>query len=240
MNFSIIIEARLGSSRLPKKIIYKIKKYTFLEYLLKKLKKIKYIDEIIVATTKKNEDTKIVNIAKKNKVKFFRGSEKNVLKRVIDTGKKFNCENIIRITSDCPLVDNSIIEKLLFKFKKDKYDYISNIIYRSYPDGMDVEVFSLKALIKSRKYSNSKKSKEWITWNIRNNLKDFKTYNLKAKRNLFWPELGLTLDQIEDYKLLKKIISYFNEKLDISCFEIIKLLKKKNWTNINKNVKRNN
>ena len=240
MKFSIIVEARLGSNRLPNKILYRINKHVFLEYLIKRLKFSKEANEIINSTTNLQSDNEIVKVAKKNKIKYYRGSENNVLKRVIDTGKRFNCKKIVRITSDCPVIDVSIIDHLIKIFKNNNCDYMSNANIRSYPDGMDVEIFSLKTLIKSRKYAKTKKALEWPTWSIRKNPKIFNLINIIAPKELYWPELGLTLDEYADYKFLKKIILYFKEKYNFSCLEIINLLKKKrNWLKINSNVKRN-
>ena len=217
MNVSLIIEARLGSKRLPDKIIYRIRKYLFLEYLIKRLKLCKNINEIIIATTNLPQDNKIVQIAKKHNVKFFRGSEQNVLKRVIDTAKYFKCKTIARVTSDCPIIDVNIIDQAVQMFKLNECDYLSNALIRSYPDGMDIEIFKLKTLIKSSKFAKSKKSKEWITWSIRKNPKIFKHINLIAPPELYWPELCLTLDEFDDYILLKKIILYYKERLNFNC-----------------------
>jgi spore coat polysaccharide biosynthesis protein SpsF len=239
MKVSIIIEARLGSKRLPNKIIYRIKKYLFLEYLIKRLKQSKTINEIIIATTNLPQDNKIVQIAKKNKIKFYRGSENNVLKRVIDTAKYFKCKTIARVTSDCPIIDVGIIDQAVQIFKFNECDYLSNSWIRGYPDGMDIEIFELKTLIKSYKLAKTKRSREWITWSIRKNPKIFSHINLIPPQELYWPELCLTLDEYDDYLLLKKIILHFKERLDFNCHDVIELLKdKKEWQKINKNVVR--
>jgi len=240
MNFSIIVEARLASTRLPNKILYKINKFSFLEYLIKRLKLTKSVKEIIIATTNNEKNDEIINIAKRSKIKWFKGSEKNVLERVIKTGKHFKCKNIVRITSDCPIIDPEIIDLAIESYKNNSCDYLSNTIIRSYPDGMDVEVFSLKALIKSSKFAKTTRDKEWTTWSIKKNPNKFKIINLVAPNNKKWPDLGLTLDQYEDYLFLKKIILSFKERFDFNCISIINLLKKnKSWLKINKNVKRN-
>jgi len=240
MKFSIIVEARLGSKRLPGKILYKIKKHVFLEYLINRLKLSSKAKEIIVATTNLKSDYEIVRIAKKNKVKYYRGSEDNVLQRLLDTGKKFNCDGIVRITSDCPIIDVSLIDQAIETFKNNKCDYLSNANIRSFPDGMDIEIFTLKTLKKSSIYANSKKSREWPTSSIRKKPNIFKHLNILAPPELHWPKLGLTLDVYQDYKLLKKIIIYFNERYDFSCLDVVRLLKrKKNLLKLNKNVKRN-
>ena len=122
MKFAIIIEARKNSTRLPNKILFKIDKLSFLEFLIKRLKRTKLVKRIIIATTKKNNKD-IVNIAKKNKALWFCGSEKNVLKRVLDASKFFNVEYIVRITSDCPLVDPQFIDQAVDIFKKNMIMY---------------------------------------------------------------------------------------------------------------------
>lgn len=240
MKFSLIVEARTGSRRLPNKILLKIKKKNFLEYLLIRLSKIKKIDNFIVATSTNKKDRKIIQIAKKNNFKYFAGSEKNVLKRVIMASRKFSCENIIRITSDCPLIDVRIIQKAMKLFENTNCDYLSNTIKRSYPDGMDVEIFKFSSLVKASKYANSTTYKEWTTWSLIQNPKIFNIKQFLSEKKFFNPKLGLTLDYFEDYIFLKKIILFFGENKIIRCDEILKLLKnKKSWLKINNKVKRN-
>jgi len=240
VSYSIIVEARLNSSRLPNKILMKIKKFSFLEYLIRRLKLVKNAKEIIIATTDNEKNDEIIDIAKRNKVKFFKGSEKNVISRVIKTAQNFKCKNIVRITSDCPIIDTEIIDLAIESFSLNKCDFLSNTILRSYPDGMDVEVFSLKNLKKSYKYAKNSRFKEWTTWSIRKNPNKFKIINLIAPNKYKWPELGLTLDEYPDSVFLRKIILYFNEKMTFSCTDVINLVKKKkNWLKINKHVKRN-
>ena len=238
MKFSIIIEARLSSTRFPGKILYKIRKYSFLEYLIKRLKLLKSISEIIIAMPDDEQNKDIVLIAKKNRIKYFKGSHHNVIKRIIDTAKKFKCKNIVRITSDCPLIDLDIIKNGIELFRQNNCDILTNGKIRSFPDGMDVEIFKLESLIKSYKYAKSKKEKEWPTWAMKNNNK-FKVINFISPPTLYWPELGLTLDEYKDFLFLKKIITHYNERLEISCSEILKYLRKnKKLLNINKSIKR--
>ena len=240
MKFSIIVEARLSSSRLKNKILMKIKKYTFLEFLIRRLKLVESKNEIIIATTDNEKNDEIINIAKKLNVKYFRGSQENVIKRVLDASKKYKCNYIVRITSDCPVIDPKIIDLVIENFKNNNCDYLSNSNIRSYPDGMDVEVFKYETLLKSYKYAKTNKDKEFTTLSIRKNSKYFKIINLIAPKELYWPSLGLTLDEFDDYKFLRKIILSFKEKTSFTCMDILNLLKKnKKWLYINKNVKRN-
>ena len=108
--FDVIIQARIGSSRMPGKVIKYYKNYNILNILIERIKKIKQIGKIIVATTKLKSDQKIVNFCKNNKILFFKGSEKDVLERYYETAKKFKLKNIIRLASDCPLIDPDMLE----------------------------------------------------------------------------------------------------------------------------------
>lgn len=242
LKISAIIEARTGSSRLPGKVVLNAGKKNFLEHLIERLKKLKSIDNIIIATTTNPSDYKIVKIAKKENIKFYRGSEKNVLQRVIDAGKKFKSDIIVRITSDCPIIDINIVDQVISIFLSNNCDYVSNSFIRSYPDGMDVEVFSLKTLMKSKKYlKRDVNCEEYITLAIRRNPKIFSHLNVIAPLNLYYPKLALTLDEKEDYIFLKKIINFFEKKNNkfFTCLDVINLLKNnKKWLLINKKIKR--
>ena len=239
---SVIIEARLNSKRLPSKVLYKVQNMILIEYMIERLKQVNEVDDIIIATTTNPKDNKLVNLLKKKNILYFRGSENNVLKRVVDTAKKFNSKIIISLTGDCPLIDPTIIQKMLSIFKKNKYDLVSNSLLRSYPDGMDVNIFSIKSIIKCLNISKTKDEKEHTTLLFKKNRKLFKIKDVVASKKLFWPNLGLTLDEYKDYKLIKKICNFFyRKKQNYSCEDIVKLLKnkKKKWLKINKNIKRN-
>ena len=115
-NVTVIIQARFSSTRFPGKILNKIKKKTILEIQIDRLKKSKNISDIIIACTKNPKDKNIIKLCKKKKIKFYIGSEENVLERYYKAAKKYNAKNILRITSDCPLIDPKIIDDLIHKF----------------------------------------------------------------------------------------------------------------------------
>jgi spore coat polysaccharide biosynthesis protein SpsF len=239
--FSAIIEARMSSSRLPGKILYKANNKPFLWHLIRRLKKVKQINQIILATTKNPIDNILVKEAKKNKIKFYRGEEENVKKRVLDAAKKFNVKNIVGITSDCPIIDINLISQVIDTFKHNNVEFVSNCDFRSYPDGMDVAVYKIQALQKSYKLTKSKYYREHVTLFMKHNKNIFKQINIVAPSNIFLPNLGLTLDEYKDSILLKKIIEYFYKRKNFyfSCDEVIKLLQiKKNWSKINSAVSR--
>ena len=239
--FSAIIDARMNSSRLPGKILYKANNKPFLWHLIRRLKKVKQINQIILATTKNPIDNILVKEAKKNKIKFYRGEEENVKKRVLDAAKKFNVKNIVGITSDCPIIDINLISQVIDTFKINNVEFVSNCDFRSYPDGMDVAVYKIQALQKSYKLTKSKYYREHVTLFMKHNKKIFKQINIVAPSNIFLPNLGLTLDEYKDYILLKKVIEYFFKRKNFyfTCDEVVKLLKiKKNWSRINSAVSR--
>jgi len=239
MKIVATIEARMTSSRLPGKVIMKVKKKTLLEFLIERLKKIKEIDDIILCTTKNRTDDILVKKAIELNIKYFRGSENNVLSRVTGAVKKFKGDAVVQITADCPIIDYKIIKKLILIYKKNKYDCVSNSFVRSFPDGMDVNVLTAKSLIKSNVLSKSKKYKEHVVDFIKDNPKIFKIKNVIADKKNYWPELGVTLDEKKDYLLIKKIIDFFyKKKYFFGCTDIIELVKKKNWIEINKSVNR--
>ena len=138
----------MSSSRLYGKSFTKLSKPLLL-HLIDRIKKAKKIDKIIVATTTNPNDQKIVQFCKKNRIKFFRGSEDNVMERVMKAGKYFKIDIVVGITGDCPLLDHNLISLCLNTYLNNKADYVSNANLRSYPDGMDVQVYSINSLKKS-------------------------------------------------------------------------------------------
>ena len=138
-----IIQARVGSTRLPNKIFKKLDdKFTVLDYVLNQITSSKLINKIIIATTTLDEDNDVENYAKKLKINYFRGSSEDVLDRYYQCAKKFSITTIVRITADCPLIDPQIIDQLIKTFQSNSYDYVSNTQPITFPVGIAVEIFS--------------------------------------------------------------------------------------------------
>ena len=151
METAIILQARLGSKRFPSKVLKKINGKTILEYVINRLKKTKLSKNIIVATTNREEDKKIIKVAKKTNCHTFRGSTNNVLNRYYKAAVHYKVKNIVRICSDCPLIDPKIINKVYSFYLKNNYDYVSNKIIPSYPIGMGVEILNIQSLKKANR-----------------------------------------------------------------------------------------
>ena len=219
-----IIQARTNSKRLPKKILKILDdKKNVLEYVINQVKNSTKIDKIVIATTEKIDDDIIMNISKLNNCDYFRGSEKDVLDRYFNCAKKFNFDVIVRITSDCPLIDPELIDEVLDKFRIGGYDYVTNTFPRTFPKGLDVEVFSFSVLEKMWINAKLPSEREHVTQFILNNNK-FKIGNIKHKNNL--SHLRWTLDQKEDLEFLKKIISNI-ETRPILMNYVLKVLNQK-------------
>ena len=161
----IIIQARIGSTRLKGKVLKKYKGLTPLKIMIERLKQCIKIRNITICTTKLSEDNKIVNFCKKEKIKFYRGSKNDVLSRYYETAKKFKSKIIVRVTSDCPLVDYRIINDMLNNFLKSKNEYYANSypLPTTYPDGMDIEIFKYSTLKKTNKEAFLPSEREHVT-----------------------------------------------------------------------------
>ena len=146
MKVVAIVQARMSSSRLPKKVMKTIDGKTVIQILLERLSLSKMIDEIVVATSIESSDDVLVEHLKKLGFKYFRGSESDVLSRYTGAAKDNNADVVVRITGDCPLVDSSLVDECIDQFFKSACDYLSNIEPPSFPDGLDIEVFSSSAL----------------------------------------------------------------------------------------------
>jgi|TARA_B110000495_G_C23035324_1_gene618097 spore coat polysaccharide biosynthesis protein SpsF len=229
-----IVQARMGSSRLPGKVLLDIDNKPVLSYLIGQLKFSKKIEKIVIATTNLSEDDKIVNVAKNNEISYFRGNDSNVLDRFYNCAKKFSFDVIIRITADCPLIDPEIIDKIVNQYENGNYDYVSNTIKRTFPFGTEVEVFSLIALEFAWKNAKSKLDKEHVTPFIRRDTKN-RNMNFKNEENL--SHLRYTLDYPEDLDVISKIILKL-KKRPILLIDILNLIKKEpNVISSNKNIK---
>ncbi|RZD48881.1 MAG: acylneuraminate cytidylyltransferase, partial [Thaumarchaeota archaeon] len=159
-----IIQARMGSTRLPGKVVKKIDgEKTVLDYVINQLKASKKIDTIIVATTNLQEDDIIFNYLKFQQIECYRGSSEDVLDRYYQCAKKFGIDHILRITADNPLIDPKFIDIIIEKYKNEKCDFMTNAIHRTFPYGTEVEVFSFESLEKSWKMAKKPSEREHVT-----------------------------------------------------------------------------
>ena len=234
------VEARMTSSRLPGKVLLPANGNPMLYHLIRRLKQVPSLNGIVLATTTNSTDDVLVDFAKQNDIDVFRGSEDDVMTRVIGAGEHARADIIVEITGDCPIIDPHIVEQTIRMFLNNSCDYTSNAHIKSYPVGMDTQVFRLATLKKSAAMTNDRLDHEHVTLHIRNHPEIFRPVYLLAPDNLHWPQLGLTLDEPADYQLLKKVIEYFGEGNPcFSCGEVLACLKQNpDWLKINQHVGR--
>ena len=235
-----IIEARMSSSRLPGKVLLKVLGKPMLWHLVQRVKRVQQIDEIVLATTVNLADDVLEEFAHQVGISCYRGSEEDVMQRVLLAGQMASADVVVEITGDCPLIDPEIIDHVIETFKSNSVDYVSNAYVRSYPDGMDVQVFRLDALHKSLKMTNDPLDHEHVTYHILRNPDVFSQIHLVAPLSLRWPELGLTLDEQADFELIENILMHLSSSLgSFKCIDIIHYLKDNDHLlDINCNVKR--
>ncbi len=221
--FTALIQTRTSSKRLRSKVILKILNTFIFIIVYKRVLRSKYISKAIILTSKSKSDDIIEKICKSNKIPYFRGSLNNVLKRYYDCAKYYKLNDVVRITSDCPLIDPKIISKICKKYKQYKYNYVSNIIKSTFPDGLDVEIFSFKLLKNTFKNCKSYLEKEHVTLNMLRNKKVSK-YNIKYKKNL--SNYRFTLDTYDDFIKIKEVFNKYKSIYKPDLNELIKLIKK--------------
>lgn len=239
----IIIQARMGSTRLPGKVLKKIDdKKTVLELLIKRMKLCKSVDEIIIATTPDEKNSLIIDLAKKQDISDFIGSETNVLERFYEAAKHFNLDIIVRITSDCPFTDPKIIDDMIHFYLSSNYDYIRNVDGKTnFPIGVDVEIFSFKILEKIYQLAESEEEKEHVTKYILNHPEQYSivSYNDRSIKLIY--NLRLTVDYEEDLLVCRKVFKKLrenNKSIDFSIYDIINIVENNpEIMDLNKHIK---
>ena len=200
----------MTSTRLPGKVLMLVEGKPLLQYHLERLCEVSLADELIVATTENKTDDPIVDLCNSMKVKYFRGSEDDVLSRYFLAAKKYKANVVVRVTSDCPLIDPAVVDKVInaYLIKYPQYQYVSNVEERTYPRGMDTEVFSYGVLNIAHKEATAQPDREHVTPYITNDKKRFKKFNVKNKKNQ--SKYRWTVDTKEDFDLISKMILSLN------------------------------
>ena len=223
-----IIEARMSSSRLPGKVLKMIGNKPSLLHTIHRLRMVKNIDDIIVATTYNKSDDLIVNFCKKNKVSFCRGSEQNVLNRVLKTAKQYKVKTIVEITGDSVFLDYKLIDQAIKIYNSNNYDFVANCaINPTFIAGFDVRIFSTKKLEKVKTKITDKSDFEHVSSFFWRNPNLFKIFNIKPSKKLQSGKVFLGLDTKEDLKMLREIYKSLgkNDKY-FDANEIVDFIKK--------------
>jgi spore coat polysaccharide biosynthesis protein SpsF len=234
----IIVQARMGSTRLPGKIMKKVLGRPLLDFLIQRLKRVSLADGIVIATTKNPADGKIVNFCLGQEIFCFTGSEHDVLDRYYQAATKFKADIIVRVTSDCPLIDPLLIDKLISFYLElqPNCDYLSNTIVRSFPRGMDVEVFSYRSLELAAEQAVLPEEREHVTPFIYRHPELFKIHSyIHPEDN---SKYRWTVDCPEDLVLITKILeNIYPERPEFTLQDLLSLLEEHpDWSKINAHI----
>ena len=217
-----IVQARMGSSRLPGKVMKDINSTPAIGLLIKRLRLSEKLSEIIVATSSNKNNFPLIRYLESIDCKVFQGSEDDVLGRYFKAAKQFSADVIIRITGDCPLVDSKLLDKAVQEFIDSKCDYLSNNNPPSFPDGLDIEIFSFEKLQEAYETTTDLSDREHVTLSMKNNGR-VKKFNIENNENL--AHLRWTLDEAEDLNVIRKIFKYFHPKINFDWQEVLSLYK---------------
>jgi spore coat polysaccharide biosynthesis protein SpsF len=205
MKILAIIQARVGSTRLPKKVLLPLGKKTVLENVYDRVSAAKLVNHVLIATTTNSSDDEIINLCQKKGMDFFRGSEEDLLDRYYQAAKEKSAEHIVRITADCPLVDPRLIDKVIKKHLEENNDYTATAFTgnETFPDGEDVDIFTFASLKEAWEKAKLPYQREHATQYFVKNADDFKISNISYKKDL--SDKRWTLDEPNDYLFLKSI-----------------------------------
>lgn len=231
-----IIQARMGSTRLPCKVLEDLAGEPMLACVVNRTRRAKTLDTVVVATTTQPVDDAIVRLCEKQGWPFFRGSEEDVLDRYYHAASAFRADVVVRITSDCPLIEPEIIDKVVSEFVSSRLevDYVSNTLVRTFPQGLDVEVMSFAALEKAWQEDHNPAWREHVTQYIWRQPEKFKIRNVANDTNYSY--MRWTVDTPEDLAFIRRIYEHFQNDT-FTWKDVLRLLEMHpEWLEINQHV----
>lgn len=237
-----VIQARMGSTRLPRKVMLDLSGKPVLWHVVKRIQGSKLLDEIIVATSEDSSNDVIREFCAEHQIKCYSGSEEDVLDRFFQAARALKLEPqnlVVRITADCPLIDPDVVDQTIGALKQHQVDYASNTINPTYPDGLDCEVMTFSSLQRAWQEAKMRSEREHVTPYIYKHPELFTLLNVTNSEDL--SSFRLTLDQEEDYKLIEWIyLNLYKENNLFLMDEILDLLKRHpEKSGINLAIKRN-
>ena len=225
MRTVLIIEARMGSSRLPGKTLVPILGRPMLERMIERLQRSQRMDEIVVATTTEPEDAAIEELTRRLGVGCFRGSSEDVLDRVLRAAQTYEADVIVETTGDCPVIDPAVVDRVVETFASGGYDFVSNVLEWTYPRGLDVKVFPTRVLAEVAELTRDPADHEHVSLYIYEHPERYRLRNVAAPPDACRPDLRLTVDTEEDLALIRTIYeSLYPRKPDFDIFDIVELL----------------
>lgn len=235
----LFVQARMGSTRLPGKHLKLILGRPVLSYLIERLRRTKLVDEIVLATTTNPLDDQLVNFCKTENLAYFRGPEEDVLERFLQGAKKFDADVIVRISGDCPLIDPQVVDSVIDRFLHSvpPYDYVANTLNRTFPRGMDAEVFSRQSLEKLALKATQPEEREHVTPYYYQHPEMFKLGSVERKHND--SHHRWTVDTEDDFTLIRTVLEeIYPKNPEASLDDLLALFNKHpEWLEINAHIK---
>jgi spore coat polysaccharide biosynthesis protein SpsF len=238
MRIEAFIQARMGSTRLPGKVLKKVLGRPLLDFLVERLRQSKEIDEIVILTSDQRQDDQIVHFCQEKNLCCYRGSEDDVLDRYYQAALERAPEGIVRITADCPLIDPEVVDQVVRVFRQNDLtiDYVSNTLERTFPRGLDVEVFSSKAIEQAFQKADRQEEREHVTLYLYRHPEQFHLMNVSHD-----PSLGhyrWTVDTPEDFALVRLILEHlYPKKPQFRLKDVLQLLNEhRDWNELNAHI----
>lgn len=227
----VLIQARMGSKRLPGKVLKKIGGNALIGILLDRLKESKRLDKIIVLTSTSISDDVLASYLKNKSIIYFRGDENDVLDRYYQAMKKYPSDYVVRITADCPLIDPELLDNMIDMITTTEVDYCSNVFQNSFPDGQDIEIFKSSVLRKAWREAHLNSEREHVTPYIIKNtdINGGKLFKAKAYESISsFSNIRMTVDTLNDFNAIKILVNElgYNQTWDVYTHYIINNPKK--------------
>ncbi|MGB3492764.1 MAG: glycosyltransferase family protein [Elainellaceae cyanobacterium] len=242
MRFIIIVQARMTSTRLPGKVLKKVLGKPLLEFQLKRLQRVKNADKVVVATTVNDTDQPILSLCDQLGFAYFQGSENDVLSRYYQAASAHEADAVVRVTSDCPLIDPVVIDRAIqlylssFDTGNHPYDYVSNVLERTYPRGMDTEVIPFQTLETIFREATSPSDREHVTPLIHRQYRRFRMGHEHYSSDQ--SQFRWTVDTLEDFELIKRILENLYPRLEKftleDCLELMRHYP--DWSQLNAHI----
>ena len=220
----VIVQARMTSTRLPGKVLREVRGRPLLTHLLERLRRVRGADVVIVATTTNTTDEPIVSLCAELNVPVWRGSEDDVLERFVGAVREHDLDRIVRVTSDCPLLDPALVELALEKLDAERLDYVCTGIDETYPRGMDVEAFRTAGLMQAHSESQDRAEREHVTLYLYRRPEVFRLGYIQRDDDASM--YRLTVDEEADFELIHQILlEFLPERPDYTFQDIVELLR---------------
>ena len=227
MRIVATIQARMGSSRLPGKILEDANGAPMLQRMVERVRRSKHIQDVMVATTTRPEDDKTEAACQAMGVSFYRGSSEDVLARVVEAAQSAKADLIVQLTGDCPVIDPQLMDMVIQYYLDHSFDYVCNFLKRTLPRGTETQVYSLKLLEGVERSTQELAHREHVSLYIYEHPEKYKLGNVEAEPSLSRPDLRLTLDTPEDLALLQAIYKrLYPQKPDFGLADVISFLDK--------------